>query len=157
MWLSFVMQICKMIICPGIFFNFKILIFWVVRGLKWQKMAQNDRKFCLSHSVSQEWLWLYCALLSYLQFSYLLWVILFIFCLILFTFNPYIFSLPHIISLSRTCSWRVNHIMNTEQTSRKIFKYIQSYSVDLYVAIFRIHIVNLFTSSYFSNFYLVLS
>ena len=113
-WLSFMVQMCKMIISPGVFFNFKILIFWVVRGLKVQKwpkmtkisvcrtlyfrnhisydlhlwytcmykriispdiyfiirgrvggkrakMAQNDKKFCLSHSVSQEpyiiWLW----------------------------------------------------------------------------------------------------
>ena len=60
-WLSFMVQMCKMIISPVVFFNFKILIFWVVRGLKGQKMAQNDKKFCLSHSVSQEpyiiWLW----------------------------------------------------------------------------------------------------
>ena len=49
------------------FFHFlKILIFLVVRGeggggVKWQKMAQNVKKFCLSHFVSQElyliWLW----------------------------------------------------------------------------------------------------
>ena len=142
-WLSFKVQMCKIIISPGVFFNFKTLIFWVVwraemakndpkwqkflsvapyisgtiyrmifiygtrvcikgylhaffpfffkilifkiirgggggggsgrgRGeqkgegggegrLKGQKMAQNDKKFCLSHSVSQElyiiWLW----------------------------------------------------------------------------------------------------
>ena len=36
------------------FFNFKILIFQVVRELKGKKMAQNDQRFCLSHSVSQE-------------------------------------------------------------------------------------------------------
>ena len=60
-WLLFMVQMCKIIISPGVFFNFKILIFWVVRGLKGQKMAQNDKKFCLSHSISQEpyiiWLW----------------------------------------------------------------------------------------------------
>ena len=59
-WLSFMVQMCKMIF-PGVFFNFKILIFWVFRGLKGQKVAQNDKKFCLSDSVSQElyiiWLW----------------------------------------------------------------------------------------------------
>ena len=41
-------------------------LFWFcwllgVGKVKWQKMAQNDKKFCLSHSVSQElyliWLW----------------------------------------------------------------------------------------------------
>ena len=32
----------------------KILIFWVVRGVKWQKMFQNDKKFHLLYSISQE-------------------------------------------------------------------------------------------------------
>ena len=32
---------------------FKILIFWVVSGVKVQKMAQNDKKFCLSCFISQ--------------------------------------------------------------------------------------------------------
>ena len=43
------------------FFYFKILIFQVVREVKGQKMTQIDKKFSLSHSVSQEpyliWLW----------------------------------------------------------------------------------------------------
>ena len=38
---------CKMIISPGCFFIvFKILIFWVVRGLKGQKIVQNDKNLC---------------------------------------------------------------------------------------------------------------
>ena len=45
----------------GFFHFFKILIFWVVSGVKVQKMAQNDKKLCLLHSISQEayiiWLW----------------------------------------------------------------------------------------------------
>ena len=47
---------CKMIISAGVFFFhfFKILIFWVVSGVKGQKMVQNDKKICLSHSTSQE-------------------------------------------------------------------------------------------------------
>ena len=60
-WLSFMVQMCKIIISPGVFFNFKILIFWVFKWLKGQKMAQNDKIFRLSHSISQEpyiiWLW----------------------------------------------------------------------------------------------------
>ena len=36
------------------FHFFKILIFQVVRGVKGQKMVQNDKKFCLLHSISQE-------------------------------------------------------------------------------------------------------
>ena len=43
-WLSLMVQICKMI-CPGVFFNFKILIFQVVRGLKEQKNGPKWQKF----------------------------------------------------------------------------------------------------------------
>ena len=39
-WLLFMLQMCKMIISPGTFFNVKILIFYIVKGLKEQKMAQ---------------------------------------------------------------------------------------------------------------------
>ena len=54
-WLSFMVHLWKMIISPGVFFFFfKILIFWVVRGVKRQKMAQNEKKLCLSCSISQE-------------------------------------------------------------------------------------------------------
>ena len=35
-------------------FFFKILIISFVRGLKGQKMAQNNKKFCLSHLIFQE-------------------------------------------------------------------------------------------------------
>ena len=39
----------------GQFFHFfKILIFWIVRGVKGQKTVQNDKKLCLSGSISQE-------------------------------------------------------------------------------------------------------
>ena len=48
-------HMCKMIISPGVFFHFfKILIFWVVRGVKRQKIVQNGKKFCPSHLISQE-------------------------------------------------------------------------------------------------------
>ena len=43
--LSFMMQMYKMIISAGVFFNFEILISQVVRGLKGQQMAQNDKIF----------------------------------------------------------------------------------------------------------------
>ena len=33
---------------------FKMLIFWVVKGVKEQKMVQNENKFCLWRSLSQE-------------------------------------------------------------------------------------------------------
>ena len=53
-WLSFMVQMCKIIISAGVFFNFKILILQVARGWK-------GKKCCLSYSVSQElyiiWLW----------------------------------------------------------------------------------------------------
>ena len=41
-------------ISRSFFLFFKILIFWVVRGVKRQKMAQNEKKLCLSCSISQE-------------------------------------------------------------------------------------------------------
>ena len=54
-WLSFMVDICKMVISPGVFFYFfKILIFRLHRGVKGQKMVQNDKKFCLLRSISQE-------------------------------------------------------------------------------------------------------
>ena len=36
------------------FHFFRILIFWVVSGVKRQKMVQNEKKICLSRSISQE-------------------------------------------------------------------------------------------------------
>ena len=36
------------------FFNFKILIFQLVKRLKGQKMAQNDKNSCLLHLIFQE-------------------------------------------------------------------------------------------------------
>ena len=54
-WQSFMVHLCKMIIYPGVFFHFfQILIFWAVSGVKGQNMVQNDKKFCPSHSISQE-------------------------------------------------------------------------------------------------------
>ena len=61
--LSFMVHICKMIISPGFFRFFKILIFCYVRGVKWQKMVQINIKFCLSCSISQE---LYIIWLSFM-------------------------------------------------------------------------------------------
>ena len=54
-WLSFMLHLCKMIISPGSFsIFFKILIFWVARGVKGQKAVRNDKKFCPLDSISQE-------------------------------------------------------------------------------------------------------
>ena len=44
-----------MMISPGfVFFFFEVLIFQVVIGVKGQKMAQNDKVYCLSHSIFHE-------------------------------------------------------------------------------------------------------
>ena len=44
-WMSFMVHLCKMIISRGVFFIFfKIMIFWVIRWVKGQKMNQNDKK-----------------------------------------------------------------------------------------------------------------
>ena len=58
-WLSFMVHLCKMMIPQESFFHFfKILILWVVRvgegGEKGQKRVQNEKNFCLLHSISQE-------------------------------------------------------------------------------------------------------
>ena len=41
--IPFVMHKCKTIISPDFFHFFKILIFWVVRRVKGQKLTQNDK------------------------------------------------------------------------------------------------------------------
>ena len=47
MQFSFMVLVCEMIISPVVFFHFfKFLIFWVVRWVKGQKVAQNDKNFC---------------------------------------------------------------------------------------------------------------
>ena len=57
-WLSFVVHKCKMI-SPGIFYYFKVLIFWVVRRVSGQKMTKNDQKICLTlylrNCTSYDW------------------------------------------------------------------------------------------------------
>ena len=47
-WLSFVVHKCKLMISPGFFFqNFDF-------SVKGQKMVQNEKRFCLCNSISQE-------------------------------------------------------------------------------------------------------
>ena len=53
-WLSFVVNKCKMIISPGFFSFFENFDFQVVRRVKGQKIAQNDQKLCPSCLISQE-------------------------------------------------------------------------------------------------------
>ena len=58
-WLSFMVQMCKMMVSPGIFFNFKILIFQVVRelkGKKWPNMTKISicRALCFrNHQIGR--------------------------------------------------------------------------------------------------------
>ena len=52
LWSWLLVHLCKMIICPsGLFY---IFIFWAVMGVKGQEMAQNAKKKCLLHFISQE-------------------------------------------------------------------------------------------------------
>ena len=44
---------CEMIISPGVFFNFKILIFQIVRDLKGKKVAQNDKNLSVARSFQE--------------------------------------------------------------------------------------------------------
>ena len=50
-WLSFVVNMCNLIICQGVFFIFLKIWFSGSRG---QKSAQNDETFCQSPSISQK-------------------------------------------------------------------------------------------------------
>ena len=119
------------------FHFFKILIFLVVRRVKWQKMAQNDKKFCLSHSISQE---LYLIWLWFLAHWYKIMVspaIFFIFSK--FWFFRFLvegkrakkwpiitnFSLSHYIS--RTVSWRLLLHMYKLKISPGVFLYLFYY------------------------------
>ena len=62
-WFSFIVHTCKKMISPVVvvFIFLPILIFEVNSEVKRQKMAQNNKIFCLSHSISQDlclvWLW----------------------------------------------------------------------------------------------------
>ena len=54
-WLSFMVHLCKMMMSPGVVVIFKkIVIFWLVRGVKGQNITRKDKKFCLLHFISQE-------------------------------------------------------------------------------------------------------
>ena len=46
-WLSFMVHLCKMMMSPGVVVIFKkIVIFWLVRGVKGQNITRKDKKFC---------------------------------------------------------------------------------------------------------------
>ena len=54
-WVSFMVHMCKMVISPGVFLLFsKLWFFGLLGGKKSKKTVQNDKKFCLSHFLSQE-------------------------------------------------------------------------------------------------------
>ena len=54
-WLSFMVHLCKLMISLGFFFFFfKILVLWVVWKVKGQKIAENNKKLCPLHFISQE-------------------------------------------------------------------------------------------------------
>ena len=77
-WLWFLVHMCKMMISPDAFFIFlKFWFSWLllgvgVGGVKWQKMAHDDKKLCLSHSISQGMyvIWL-CFLVHLCKMIYL--------------------------------------------------------------------------------------
>ena len=63
-WLSFMKNMCKMIISTCVFSIFFIFfIFRVVSGVKGQKIVKNDKKLCPSCSISQDGchLWYTCV------------------------------------------------------------------------------------------------
>ena len=68
------------LITPGIFFIFsKLLIFRVVRGVKGQKMVQNNRKFCQPHFISQESFIIWLSFIVHIYKTIISSVVFFIF------------------------------------------------------------------------------
>ena len=66
--LPFIVQMCKMRIYSAVFFNFKILIFCSVRGLKGQKSGPKQQKFLsLLINISRQF-FLFSFLLSFSKF-----------------------------------------------------------------------------------------
>ena len=53
-WFSFIVHTCKKMISLVVVVFLPILIFGVNSEVKGQKMAQNNKIFCLSHSISQD-------------------------------------------------------------------------------------------------------
>ena len=71
-WLAFMVHMCKMIISPEFFFHFfKMLIFWVVRGVKRHKLVQMTKNsvhhasYLRNHSSHDCHLW-YTFVKSYI-------------------------------------------------------------------------------------------
>ena len=47
-------QLCKIMIFPGAFFFKKKTDFFIFRGVKGQKIAQNGKKICFLRFISEE-------------------------------------------------------------------------------------------------------
>ena len=56
------------------------MIFWVHRGVEGPKMVQNDKKFCLLHSISQE------PYIIWLSFMVQMWKIIICWCVSILNF-----------------------------------------------------------------------
>ena len=54
LWSWFLVHLCEMISPKGVGYFLKVLILWVVSGVRRQKISQNEKNFCLSHSLSEE-------------------------------------------------------------------------------------------------------
>ena len=80
-WLWFLVRMCKMMASLDDFFIFlKILILWVVRWVKRQKMAQYDKKLSVSLCVSGAVP--HCVILTKIYFSILVFspLLTYLFC-----------------------------------------------------------------------------
>ena len=78
-----------LMISPDVMFSFSKfwLIFWVVRGVEGQKMVQNDKKFCLLHSISHE------PYIIWLSFMLNMWKMIISLCLFFYFSKFWFFGL----------------------------------------------------------------
>ena len=68
-WLSFIVQMCKMIISPGGFLQFSNFYFPGCKGAERAKMAQNDKNSCLLHLIIQEPYIIWSSFMVYMYVS----------------------------------------------------------------------------------------
>ena len=54
LWSWFLVHFVKWYLQGGGGYFLKVLILWVVSGVRRQKISQNEKNFCLSHSLSEE-------------------------------------------------------------------------------------------------------
>ena len=107
--------------CSRCFFHFfKILIFWVFRGVKRQKMVENDKKFCLTLYTRKRTsydcgFWYTCVKWWYLQqvfFFHFFKILIFqVFQSSSVNAKRKFWGVPHLLHMSKKISYTFNYVI----------------------------------------------